>query len=369
MLAPFNWSTYNTTTTKPSPSPSVELPFYFLCRLFNDLEIAEQCTAKTIRYSKTEFAFTKWLDARHVVGFLGNALGFELRQSIRRASTYPKLTCLTAQHFALYILLHHHSRDLQEDISRKYSLKEAALVPLLAYALALTGTTRGRLLSEWRIPTATNGIPCDLAGNLGSVVEWVVRASDRGQVSGLTVREVNAALTELASHSGFSDLEGWTREGPPAERAHESSDPDRTVLRKPTSAYAIPPPRREDSLIINPHFHHNQQMSSLEAKWITRIILKNMSPLRLSVWVFLRIYHPMMPAVYHMHTDLKIACERIEEVIARGTLLTFYDPNSSPGVDSRTEAGRADFAAEFLKPVVGVNVEVGGADFEGFPYE
>ncbi|OJD16010.1 hypothetical protein AJ78_03802 [Emergomyces pasteurianus Ep9510] len=138
---------------------------------------------------------------------------------------------------------------------RVFGLKEPSLVKVIGRCLLL-GTSRRRDLDSYRI--------CG-NGDLGQCVEIVMGQAENNhpEEPGVTVEEIDAALNQIASRCRFS--------GPDVRRQRTAVSVDealRPILRR---------------------------LTSRDAKWFTRIILKDLSPLTLPVRLVLRNFHFLLP--------------------------------------------------------------------------
>lgn len=81
-----------------------------------------------------------------------------------------------------------------------------------------------------------------------------------------------------------------------------------------------------------------KRLSGRDAKWLTRLILKNFEPVIYEPQIIYRSYHPFLPAIIKVQDDLAVA----------GRVLADIRRN-------RTVTGKNDLA-EFLKPALGVKI-------------
>ncbi|OAX83079.1 hypothetical protein ACJ72_02567 [Emergomyces africanus] len=138
---------------------------------------------------------------------------------------------------------------------RVFGLKEPSLVKVIGRCLLL-GTSRRRELDSY----VTHG-----NGDLGQRVEIVMRQAENNnpEDSGVTVEEIDTALNHIASRCRFS--------GPDVRRQRTAVSVDEAlgpILRR---------------------------LTSRDAKWFTRIILKDLSPLTLPVRTVLWNFHFLLP--------------------------------------------------------------------------
>lgn len=81
-----------------------------------------------------------------------------------------------------------------------------------------------------------------------------------------------------------------------------------------------------------------QRSSARDAKWLTRLILKNYEPVVFSQQTVCAAYHPLLPAILKVQDDLAVA-GRILDTLRR----------------DQTVTGKTELA-EYLKPTLGVKI-------------
>jgi DNA ligase 4 len=176
-----------------------------------------------------------------------------------------------------------------QDKSRKYSIQEAKLVQLLM-KICIKDTIEGRRLLKWKNDSCEFRLNGN--GDLGAVVGQVFD-SVRGKEYSLC--KVTDLLHELALTSSWSTVErnGWN-------------------------------PRNPD-IIIRDLFHGQPGIC---CKWLTRIILKNLSPIQMDWEDFMFAFHPMMTSIFRMQADLFKTCEILHKAILNGHAAEcFYEHN------------------------------------------
>ncbi|KAK2814012.1 hypothetical protein FQN50_000416 [Emmonsiellopsis sp. PD_5] len=138
---------------------------------------------------------------------------------------------------------------------RVFGLKEPSLVKIIGRCLFL-GTSRRYELDLWK---AAGG------DDLGQCVENVMRQAENNcdGANEVTVEEIDAALNQVASNCRFSG-------------------PD---VRKQRSAVSV-------DEALGPIF---RRLPSRDAKWFTRIILKDITPVEVPVSLILRSFHFLLP--------------------------------------------------------------------------
>ncbi|KAI9822583.1 MAG: hypothetical protein M1827_000302 [Pycnora praestabilis] len=199
---------------------------------------------------------------------------------------------------------------------RVFCLKEKSLTKVLGRVLCL-GVYRRRLLDRW----TEKG-----AGDLGACVERVQQQTEmklQSQGNEVTVEEIDRALAEIAAGCRFSSPK--VREAAPI-------------------ALADVPEK-----ILKPIFH---RLQSREAKWLTRIILRDYPPVILDEGLVLRNFHFLLPDLLKFQSSFDAAIRSL-----RGPIIGTY--RALPG--KSMEGILKDHAARCLKPIIGV--KVGRVDF------
>lgn len=174
---------------------------------------------------------------------------------------------------------------------------------------------RGLCLRASRVPELARHRQPGSGVDLADCVETILTVTPNAivQDSRVTVEEIDQLLHGLASRIKFSS---------PAIRASQSSNsPDRTDL---ASIY--------------------RRLTAVEAKWLTRVVLKSFAPLLLDDKLLFRLCDPILPSVLHVQSDFSCALELVQQ--ARARLL----PNGKG-----KESARRQFLSQ-LKPKLGVKV-------------
>jgi DNA ligase-4 len=190
---------------------------------------------------------------------------------------------------------------------RVYGLKEDRLCKIIGRCLRLNSTSR-KILEDWRTPGR---------GDLGDRLERIQEVYD-GEPNGhpVTVEEVDNVLQLLASRNRFSG-------------------PEIRSSKAPTSS--------SDDLLGDIFC----RLKSFEAKWLTRLILKDFSPVVLDEYLVLNAYHFLLPSLLKFQDSFSAAID-----LLRGP---FSDIPSST-TDPFAERTFKRQAAKLLSPQVGVKV-------------
>lgn len=191
---------------------------------------------------------------------------------------------------------------------RVYGMKEDRLGKLVGRCLNMNSANR-RILEDWKTPGR---------GDLGDRVEAIQKLYDepRAQDHPVTVEEIDTALNNLASRIRFS--------GPQIR------------------AVTTPASSSEDSL--GDIF---LRLKSSEAKWLTRLILKDFSPVILDEYLILNSYHFLLPSLLKFQDNFSAAVG-----LLRGPLRN----TPSFTTDLKAAWGLKCQAAASLTPQIGVKI-------------
>ncbi|GAB1314219.1 ATP-dependent DNA ligase family profile domain-containing protein [Madurella fahalii] len=190
---------------------------------------------------------------------------------------------------------------------RVYFIREKKLQTVIGRALGL-GRSRIAQLARWSNPEART----DLAESVESILRETpnpIFPSDKG----VTVEEIDKLLHAIASTCRFSS---------PAVRSSAS-----------------------ENRLANQELELGElyrRLSARDAKWLTRLILKNYEPVIVDQRVVCQSYHPLLPAILDVQDDLAVA----------GRVL---DSHKSTRKAAEPEAGMSKLA-ETLKPTLGVKI-------------
>ncbi|EER27608.1 ATP dependent DNA ligase domain containing protein [Coccidioides posadasii C735 delta SOWgp] len=195
---------------------------------------------------------------------------------------------------------------------RVFRLREPSLTKVVGRCLLL-GASRKQELDRWR----EKGW-----GDLGQCVEYVMQQAENcleGQDE-VTVEEIDLALAKVASRCRFS--------GPTARYQYSAVGVDET---------------------LSPIF---RRLSSRDAKWFTRLILKDFNPVTIPTQLILRHFHFLLPKLLFFQNSLEGA-------------LMFLAKEPINSFPPRPEAHYADLLSKLalphLRPEVGF--KIGRADF------
>ncbi|GAW18903.1 hypothetical protein ANO14919_083860 [Xylariales sp. No.14919] len=185
---------------------------------------------------------------------------------------------------------------------RVYNIQAPKLQSIFGKALML-GASRVLELRRWT--EAGSGI--DLADCIESALRRTPNSRD--DTTHLTVEEIDETLGRIAAACRFSS---------PAVRAlHQTSN-----VREP------------NELLGNIY----TRLGSREAKWFTRLVLKNYRPAELNAHAVFRNTHPLLPQMMKIRDDLAVATTYIRHV------------------DEKKRSGTPSTIASLLKPRLGTKV-------------
>jgi DNA ligase 4 len=190
---------------------------------------------------------------------------------------------------------------------RVYGLKEDRLCKLIGRSLRLNSASR-KILEDWRTPGQ---------GDLGDRLEGIQKVYD-GEPKGypVSVEEVDNALQLLASRNRFSG-------------------PEIHLSKIPSSS--------SDDILSNIFC----RLKSFEAKWLTRLILKDFSPVVLDEYLVLNAYHFLLPSLLKFQDSFSAAV---------GLLRGPFSEIPSSTTDPFAERAFKRQAAKLLSPQIGVKV-------------
>ena len=190
---------------------------------------------------------------------------------------------------------------------RVYWLQDASLARVIGRCLLL-GSSRREELDSWRV---SGGV------DLGQCVENVMRQAENHILNGqeVTVEEIDSALNRIASRCKFS--------GPWVRRQHAAVDVDE----------ALAPLYR--------------RLSSRDAKWLTRMILKSYSPVVMPMVFVLRRFHFLLPRLLLFQDSFDAALSMLASEPIR---------HFPPHPESELAKNLGTIAVQHLSPVVGVKI-------------
>lgn len=188
---------------------------------------------------------------------------------------------------------------------RVFGIKEKTLQPKIARAYGL-GHSRVEELSRWTIP----GSGLDLA----ECAEAILQQTPSVRRATVTVEEFDAILHALAANNSFSA---------PSVRSS-----------------AVPPTGPSNSKHDGPLESLFRRMTAREAKWATRLILKNFLPVVVPENLVYARCHRLLPTIMRIHDDFTVATRLLEQESSRVTFREI-EPEDLP---------------RLLKPQVGVKV-------------
>ena len=166
-----------------------------------------------------------------------------------------------------------------EDHARVYHLKECRLAGCLSEALGLKGTSRGNFLMNWR--RGDDRFPSS-QGDLGQVLFAIVQNESLCSKPTLTIQRISRFLDFMVEDC------------------------------KATSTNNLVQIKRD--LLIPELRQILLSSTSAEAKWLVRIILKDLR-LPFHFRIFFRAFHPHFYRIFQMQRDLQSACDTVNAYI------------------------------------------------------
>ncbi|MCJ1245610.1 hypothetical protein MMC30_002814 [Trapelia coarctata] len=193
---------------------------------------------------------------------------------------------------------------------RVYQLQPPSLTRILGRCFSL-GTSRMPMLQQWERPGG---------GDLGICVERVLNETPfaTSHHNAATIEEIDAVLTRIASRCRFSG---------PSIRGRQNTATGVNVDGELSSIY--------------------HRLTPCEAKWFTRMLLKDYSPVTLPEGPVLRCFHHLLPGIMKMHDNFESAVG-----LLRGSELDWASAMPSPAEAKRQKTR----AARHLVPSVGVKI-------------
>ncbi|KAB5563326.1 hypothetical protein GE09DRAFT_1285251 [Coniochaeta sp. 2T2.1] len=187
---------------------------------------------------------------------------------------------------------------------RVYSIQSTKLSRTVGRCLCI-GTGRRKELWRWQEPGS--GV------DLGDCIEGILNVTPNACDSDVTVEEIDQALHRIASACPFSS---------PSVRSSRASGEDVDRL-----------------LELGPLY---RRVSARDAKWLTRLILKNYEPVVLDPTTVYRGLHPLLPTILKVQDDVAVVGRFLQDHVRR------------KGVTG-ADLSRDDLAFR-LKPKLGVKV-------------
>ncbi|KAI4867245.1 hypothetical protein F4820DRAFT_213273 [Hypoxylon rubiginosum] len=179
---------------------------------------------------------------------------------------------------------------------RVYNIQVARLESIVGKALLL-GSSRVQELRRYQTPA----LGIDLADCIERILEYTPNALGKNE---LTVEEIDDTLSRIAAGCRFSS----------------------------PSVRALPKTQDANQSLANIY----RRISSRDAKWFTRLVLKNYQPVVIDEHHFFRYYHFLLPQVMKVRDDLTVAGDFLQRI--------HQSPNDQSAITS------------ILKPSVGTKV-------------
>ncbi|MCJ1382849.1 hypothetical protein MMC17_005962 [Xylographa soralifera] len=195
---------------------------------------------------------------------------------------------------------------------RVYGLKAASLTKILARCFGLVGTDRMRELERWKEPNR---------GDLGIGVEKVLEDTPNSVQDPVTIEQIDHVLDRVAARNRFSG---------PEIRAKKDCRSQSKV----------------DDMLRSIYY----RLGPSEAKWFTRMVLKDYGAVVLPEDLVFWCFHRLLPCILKVHDNFQAAV-----ALLRSSDLSKI--RTTPGSLSPMEARRQhDTVAKVLSPRCGVKV-------------
>ncbi|MCJ1438077.1 hypothetical protein MMC27_007464 [Xylographa pallens] len=195
---------------------------------------------------------------------------------------------------------------------RVYGLQALSLTKVLGRCFGLVGTDRMRELERWKDPNR---------GDLGIGVERILKDTPNSVQAAVTIEQVDSILNNVAARNRFSGPEIRAKKD---DRSHSKID---DILR-----YIL------------------HRLGPNEAKWFTRMLLKDYGAVVIPEGLVFSCFHRLLPGILKVHDNFQAAV-----ALLRSSELSKI--KMTPGSLSPVEARRQHAAvAEVLSPRCGVKV-------------
>ncbi|TGZ83607.1 hypothetical protein EX30DRAFT_393179 [Ascodesmis nigricans] len=216
---------------------------------------------------------------------------------------------------------------------RVYGLREDSLGKVLVRVMGLTAARgRGKRLLGWKkvggngsAQNRSGGVGAAEIGDFAEVVEKVMREAETSKGGLVTVEEIDELLDRLAGLCQFSSSE------------LRRKVKDEKKKGKCGSAFEA----------LSALWH---RLTSCEAKWVIRVILRSMEPIKISETPTLSAYHFLLPYLVSVRFSLRSACY----TIGSSQISTCIPPH--PPWDQQQRYLTLAASSDFLCPEVGTKV-------------
>ena len=195
-------------------------------------------------------------------------------------------------------------------VDRVYGLQPLSLTRVLGRCFNL-GISRRLDLERWKVPGC---------GDLAACVERVLASAEHPKQTGneVTIEQIDTTLNEIARRSRFSAP---------------------TIRKSPANHYHVDVDKELSAIY--------RRLQSREAKWFTRIILKDYGMVRIPSDLVLRLFHHLLPSLLKVQDSLEMAIS-----LLRSPAMSGFSRAPAPEEAERQKA----IAAESIMPVIGIKV-------------
>lgn len=208
--------------------------------------------------------------------------------------------------------------DIRTD--RVYGIQARSLQRTVVRALGL-GHSRIAELARWSRPSI-DGVAVDLADCVEGILRRTVslttfskpppssfsnRSHQPNSLDGpcISVEDIDAILNGIAARCRFSS---------PAIRQVGKAPVPKTAAAVPPSS-SLTGADSSKSLLSRDHAlgHLYRRLSARDAKWLTRLILKDYRPVVLDPTTIFRAFHPALPLALRVHSDFFAAVQSLNQ--------------------------------------------------------
>ncbi|MCJ1285878.1 hypothetical protein MMC26_005220 [Xylographa opegraphella] len=195
---------------------------------------------------------------------------------------------------------------------RVYGLQAASLTKVLGRCLGLVGTERLRELERWKDPNKSD---------LGAGVEKVLTDTPNPVQDPVTIEQIDHALDRVAARNRFSGPEIWAKKE------------DRNGAKV-------------DDILRYTYF----RLRPNEAKWFTRMLLKDYGAAVLPEGLVFGCFHRLLPAILKVHDNFQSAVALLRSPPLSNSMMT------RKTLSSAGARNQHDIVANVLSPRCGVKV-------------
>ncbi|EFX02445.1 ATP dependent DNA ligase domain containing protein [Grosmannia clavigera kw1407] len=205
---------------------------------------------------------------------------------------------------------------------RVYGIQAKSLQRIIARALGL-GHSRIAELARWTRPPV-DGDAVDLADCVECILRRTPNSLDGPSVY---IEDIDAILNGLAANCRFSS---------PAIRQISQAPASRDSAVVPSAFSIANAADSNKSVLMRDRVlgHLYRRLSARDAKWLTRLILKDYRPIVLDQATVFRAFHPAFPLALRVHSDFVTAMQSLGQGDTEGQEQQEGKPVSQSGASS-----------------------------------